>query len=269
MSDHFVSIENFGAVRRIWLDRADAANAQNTQMLQELDDAFAQASTDDTVRVVILGGKGKHFSSGHDLKESQGKRTDPTPEERWRYEERYYLGYCMNIWDCPKPVIAQVQGACVAGGFMVANMADLIIASEDAWFWDSIIFNIGVASTEVLFQPWVMGLRHAKEFLLTGERITAAEAWRIGMVNRVVAREQLDESAMAMANRIAEAHPFATQTLKKSLNRTYDIQGFRNAIQAHFDLHQLTHTTGEFAQVRARGMSSIIAGNKAELQGKG
>ena len=108
---------------------------------------------------------------------------------------------------------------------MLANMADLIVAADDAWFWDSVLFSMGLAATEVLFQPWVMGLRHAKEFLFTGERITAEQAYRVGMVNRVVAREALDDATLAIAERIAQAPPFAMRALKKSLNRTYDIQG--------------------------------------------
>ena len=190
MRDESLLIENHASVRRIWLNRADAANAQTRGMLVALDEAIAAAADDDTVRVIILAGKGKHFSAGHDLKEAQEKRSDFTAQERWRYEEFHYLDYCLNIWDCPKPVVAQVQGPAWPG-FMLANMADLIVAADDAWFWDSVLFSMGLAATEVLFQPWVMGLRHAKEFLFTGERITAEQAYRVGMVNRVVAREAL------------------------------------------------------------------------------
>ncbi|WP_406626269.1 enoyl-CoA hydratase [Acidovorax sp. SDU_ACID1] len=269
MQDTSLIIENQGAVRRIWLNRAGAANAQTRQMLIALDEAIADATKDESVRVIVLAGKGKHFSSGHDLKEAQEKRSDFTAQERWRYEEFHYLDYCLNIWDCPKPVVAQVQGACVAGGFMLANMADLIVAADDAWFWDSVMFSMGLAATEVLFQPWVMGLRHAKEFLFTGERITADEAYRIGMVNRVVARDMLDDATMTVAERIAQAPPFAMRALKKSLNRTYDIQGFRNAVLAHFDTHQVTHASSEFAEIRDKGMSKVIEHNKTDLEKAG
>jgi len=266
MSDNSLVIESYGAVRRIWLNRSDAANAQTRRMLVALDEAIASAANDDSVRVIILAGKGKHFSAGHDLKEAQEKRSDFTAQERWQYEKFHYLDYCLNIWDCPKPVIAQVQGACVAGGFMLASMADLIVAADDAWFWDSVTFSMGLAGTEVLFQPWVMGLRHAKEFLFTDERITAADAYRVGMVNRVVARNDLDAATMAMAERIAKAPPFAMRALKKSLNRTYDIQGFRNSVLAHFETHQVTHASSEFAEIRDKGLSHVIANNKTGLK---
>lgn len=259
-------IENERHVRRIWLNRGDEANAQTRQMLIDLDDAIANATADDSVKVIVIAGKGKHFSAGHDLKEAQAKRSNFSPEERTLYEERYYLQYCLNIWDCPKPVIAQVQGACVAGGFMLANMADLIFASDDAWFWDAVMFSMGLAGTEVLFQPWVMGLRHAKEFLYLGERITAEEAYRVGMVNRVFARDELDERVMELATRIAKAPAFGLRSLKKSLNRTYDIQGFKNAVHAHFDTHQLTHTSHEFAAIRDAGIANVIEQNKKQIE---
>jgi enoyl-CoA hydratase len=266
MSNETLLIENQGAVRRIWLNRADAANAQTRQMLLDLAQAVTDASRDDTVKVVILAGKGKHFSSGHDLKEGQAKRSDFTTEERWDYEEFHYLDHCLDIWDCPKPTIAQVQGACVAGGFMLANMSDLLIAADDAWFLDPVMFSMGLAATEVLFQPWVMGMRHAKEFLFLGERISADDAYRIGMANRIVPRVTLDDRTMEIAQRIAKAPPFAMRALKKSLNRTYDIQGFRNAIQAHFDTHQLTHASSEFAQIRDAGMAKVIDHNKNDVR---
>ncbi|KRB86975.1 enoyl-CoA hydratase [Noviherbaspirillum sp. Root189] len=265
MHDQALLIENVGSVRRIWLNRGDFANAQTRQMLLDLDVAIAEAGRDDSVRVIILAGKGKHFSAGHDLKEAQAKRSDFTAEERWDYEEYHYLDYCLNIWDCPKPTITQVQGACVAGGFMLANMCDLVVAADDAWFWDSVMFSMGLAGTEVLFQPWVMGLRHAKEFLFTGERISAEDGYRIGMVNRVVPRADLDTRTMEIAQKIAKAPPFATRALKKSLNRTYDIQGFRNAVQAHFDTHQVTHASAEFAQIRNAGLAKVIDQNKTTL----
>lgn len=265
MDDMELTIENNGAVRRIWLNRPDAANAQTRQMLIELDQAILDAGQDDSVNVVVLAGKGKNFSAGHDMKEAEAKRSDFTVEERYRYEELHYLEYCLRIWDCPKPTISQVQGACILGGYMVASMSDLVVAADDAWFWESATHTFGIASTEVLFQPWVMGLRHAKEFLFTGERITAQEGYRIGMVNRVYPRAELDDRTMELAQRVAKASPFATRVLKKSLNRTYDMQGFRAAVQAHFDTHQLTHAASGFAKVRDAGLSNVIASNKKAI----
>ena len=127
-----LAIEDHGAVRRILLARPAQRNAQSQQMLDELMHAMDAARADDAVRVVVIGGQGDHFSAGHDLKQAQAERSNFTVEERWAYEELRYFDYSMKIWDFPKPTIAQVQGACVAGGFMIANMCDLVVASESA-----------------------------------------------------------------------------------------------------------------------------------------
>src|SRR5437868_6587249 len=150
MTEPLLLIEQTGAVRRIWLNRPQARNAQSQQMLDELDAAFESARTDDATRVVVLAAKGAHFSAGHDLKQAQAERAEFTVEERWAYEEQRYFNYCMRIWDFPKPTIAQVQGACVAAGFMLANMCDLMVASEDAFFSDPVTHTMGAAATEVL-----------------------------------------------------------------------------------------------------------------------
>lgn len=264
MTESSLLIEQTGAVRRIWLNRPAARNAQSQQLLDELDRAFDDALADDATRVVVLAGKGQHFSAGHDLKQAQAERAEFTVEERWAYEEKRYFGYCMRIWDFPKPTIAQVQGACVAAGFMLANMCDLLVAADDALFSDPVTHTMGAAATEVLIHPWVMGLRNAKELLFTGGRMTAAEGKAIGMVNRVVPVAQLDEETMALAQRIAAAPPFALRVLKKSLNRSVDVQGMRQALSAHFDVHQLSHVSEEYKATKEAGLAkAIIKGGKS------
>jgi enoyl-CoA hydratase len=253
-----LEIENHGPVRRILLSREGQRNAQTWQLLDELDAAFAEAAGDGAVRVVILGGKGAHFSAGHDLKQAQAERANFTVEERWAYEELRYFDYCMRIWDFPKPTIAQVQGACVAGGFMVANMCDLIVASESAYFSDPVGHTLGAAATEVLIHPWVLGVRKAKEMLYTGARISAEEALQIGLVNRVFPDAELAEQTLALAQQIAKAPPFGLRLIKRSINRTLDAQGLRTALAAHFDTHQLSHLSDGFLAARDRGLSSAI-----------
>lgn len=258
MTPNDLLIEQVGPVRRIWLAREAVRNAQSQLLLDELDAALTAASEDADTRVVILAAKGKHFSAGHDLKEAQEKRADFSVEERWAYEEKRYFNYCMKLWDFPKPTVAQVQGACVAAGFMLANMCDLIVASEDAFFSDPVTHTMGAAATEVLIHPWVMGLRQAKEFLFMGERVAARRAYELGVVNKVVGADELDVAAMAVAQRIAQAPPFAMRILKKSLNRMADAQGMRSTLSAHFDLHQLSHVSNEYLRTRDAGLANAI-----------
>ena len=142
-------------------------------------------------------------------------------------------------------------------------MCDLVVAADDAMFSDPVYRSLAAASVEVLVHPWVMGLRKAKEFLFTGERMPAAEAHRIGMVNRVVPRANLEAETMALAQKIAEGYPFALKLTKKSLNRTFDMQGFSTALDAHFDTHQLAHTTSEAVSIRSGGLDkAIVHGSK-------
>ena len=264
MNEPLLLIEQSGAVRRIWLNRPAARNAQSQQLLDELDAAFEDAKADTDTRVVVLAAKGLHFSAGHDLKQAQAERAEFTVEERWAFEEKRYFGYCMRIWDFPKPTIVQVQGACVAAGFMLANMCDLMVAAEDAFFSDPVTHTMGAAATEVLIHPWVMGLRNAKELLFTGGRLGAVEAKAMGMVNRVVPTDRLDEETMTLAQQVAKAPPFALQILKKSLNRSVDVQGMRQALSAHFDLHQLSHLSEEYRQTKEAGLANaLIKGAKA------
>ena len=256
-----LEIENHGAVRRILLAREAQRNAQSQQMLDELMAAFDEARVDNSVNVVVLGGKGAHFSAGDDLKQAQAERANFTVEERWAYEELRYFDYSMKIWDFPKPTIAQVQGACVAGGFMIANMCDLVVASENAYFSDPVGHTLGAAATEVLIHPWVMGARKAKEMLFTGGKISAQEAKEIGMVNRVVTDAELSDATLALAQQIAKAPPFGLHLIKRSINRSLDSQGLRTALAAHFDTHQLSHLSEGFLTARDRGLANAIQKN--------
>jgi len=258
-----VTYEVIGPVARICHNRPEARNAESKQLLGELDDAVKRASADDDIRVIIIGGKGDHFSAGHDLKEAQRSRAGFTVEERWAYEEFYYYDCALRIYDVPKPTIAQVQGACVAGAFMVANMCDLVVASEDAFFADPVAHTLAAAAVEVLVHPWVMGMRQAKDMLFTGRRITAAEGLQMGLVSRLVARGELEDATLALAEQVAKAPPFATRLLKRSLNRTWDAQGFRTSLQAHFDTHQLSHYTAEGERIKQQGLSNAIQKGKS------
>lgn len=258
MAPEFLKVISRGAVRRIVFNRPEARNAQSQQLLADLDRALAQAAGDEDVRVIVLAGEGEHFSAGHDLKEAQARRSDFTVEERWDFEETYYYDYCQRLLNLPKPVIAEVQGACIAAGFMVANMCDIIVASDDAFFSDPVVHTMGAAAVEILVHPWVLGQRKAREMLFAGSRISAQEAERIGMVNHVVPRGELTDRTMELASRIAKASPFTLKILKRSLNRTLEAQGFSTALAAHFDTHQLSHVSQGFKSARDSGLSSAI-----------
>jgi enoyl-CoA hydratase len=260
-----IRYESLDRVARITLARPQRRNAQSVELLDELDQALQHASADEKIRVIVLAGDGDHFSAGHDLKDAAMHRRQITPEDRYDFEDARYLGYCIRLWETPKPVIAQVQGACIAAGFMIANMCDLVVAAEDAFFADPVVNSFGAAAVEVLVHPWVMGLRQAKHFLYTGGRMSAREAHALGMVNEVVPRAELEQATYALATKIAESSPFALRLMKRSLNRTADIQGFRAALDAHFDTHQLSHMSTEAQTRQAAGFDATIKTAKARV----
>jgi len=215
-------------------------------MSREIQEAFKMAEADDEVRVIVLAGAGPDFTSGHDMgsaaaRAEMAKSTaKPGVEGQMLTEMWRWLEGPLYIRDIPKPTIAQVQGHCIMGGFLLATMCDIIIASENATFQDMGV-RFGVPSVEYFSHPWELGTRQAKEFLFTGDPITAQEAWRLGMVNRIVPLEKLAEETMNLAQRIALNNPFALRLVKAACNATQDIQGYKNSMLHPFLLHQLGH----------------------------
>jgi enoyl-CoA hydratase/carnithine racemase len=238
-----------GAVATITMNRPDMANAQDTTLIDELDAAFDLADADDDIRVVVLAGAGKHFSSGHDLKAIVGGEAPDawmamreTPEGKFHHEKTMYYERCMRIHDFRKPTIAAVQGSCVAAGLMLAAMCDLIVAADDARFSNPVLRLTG-AGVELLVEPWELGIRKAKEFLLTGAIIDAQEAWRLGLVNRVVPRDELMAATKEMADQVALVPAITAQTVKDTINQTATLMGKRDALKYHFMAHHWVHNT--------------------------
>ena len=228
-----------GAVATITMNRPEVANAQNTALIDDLDAAFDEADADDAVRVVVLAGAGEHFSSGHDLKALVGQEAPDawvamraTPEGKFHHEKVMYFDRCIRIHDFRKPTIAAVQGSCVAAGLMLACMCDLIVAADDAVFQNPVLRMTG-AGVELLVEPWELGIRKAKEFLLTGDRIDATEAWRLGLVNKVVPRRELMAATRELADKVALVPPVTAQGVKASIINVGELQAAMLFQQRH------------------------------------
>jgi enoyl-CoA hydratase len=238
-----------GAVATITMNRPGVANAQSSELIDALDAAFDRADADDAVRVVVLAGAGKHFSAGHDLKALVGDEgADPwvalreTPEGKFRHEQIMYVERCRKIHDFRKPTIAAVQGKCVAAGLMLACMCDLVVAADDATFSNPVLRMTG-AGVELLVEPWELGIRKAKEFLLAAEELDAAEACRLGLVNKVVPRGELMARTRELAERVALVPPVTAQVVKDSINHVGELMGKGASWRYHFMAHQWMHNT--------------------------
>lgn len=249
-----VLYERRGPVAVVTLNRPQYGNAQNPHMLYALDAAFMRAVSDDEVGAIVLCGAGRHFSSGHDIGTPgrsargdadtrsvwYGHRGKPSIEGAYVAEQELYLGLCRRWRDLPKPTIAAVQGACIAGGLMLAWVCDLIVASEDAYFADPVVL-MGVPGVEYFAHAYELPPRIAREFLMLGDRMSAHRAYEVGMVNRIAPVDGLLEAALKMGERICERPRFALALTKQALNFVDDLQGKRNAMDGVFGMHHLAH----------------------------
>jgi enoyl-CoA hydratase len=235
----FIEYEASDRIGIITLNRPEAANAQTLELLDELDEVWRRAADDPEVRVIVLQANGKHFSAGHDIK-------GVAPTDGWTLagiyetEAKRFLEYSLRWRNVPKPSIAAVQGVCIAGGLLLCWPCDLIIAADNATFSDPVV-NMGIGGVEYHGHTWEFGARKAKELLFTGRKLSALDAERIGMVNKVVPLDDLRAETMALAAEIATKHPFALRQAKRAVNQTLDVQGFYAAIQSVFDIHQTGH----------------------------
>lgn len=266
-------------IATVTMNRPGFNNAQNSQMTYALDASFRRAVDDDAVKVIVLRGSGKHFSAGHDIG-TPGRDIDkpferqslwwdhtnkPGGEQYFVREQEVYLGMCRRWHDLPKPTIAMVQGACIAGGLMLAWVCDLIVASEDAFFQDPVV-RMGIPGVEYFAHAHELNPRVAKEFLFLGERMPAARAQQMGMVNRVVPRDELETRTYEWAAKIAAQPRMGLALTKTVINRVEELQGLRATMDIAFGYHHFAHTHSQLLGAGTLGgqdARSMVAGNKA------
>lgn len=275
-----VLYETEGPIAWVTMNRPIFNNAQNSQMTYALDDAFKRAVDDDAVKVIILRGAGKHFSAGHDIG-TPGRDVNKTFDRRLMWadhtnkpaaemlytrEHEVYLGMCRRWRDLPKPTIALVQGACVAGGLMLAWVCDFIVATDDAFFQDPVV-RMGIPGVEYFAHAFELPPRVAKEFLMMGERMPAARAEQFGMVNKVVTRDELEGAGRAMAEKLAQYPRLGLWLSKQAINHVEDLRGKRTAMDAHYHMHHFAHAQNDLTTGNTLGgqdARSMAAANKKQ-----
>ncbi|MDO8210178.1 enoyl-CoA hydratase/isomerase family protein [Conexibacter sp. CPCC 206217] len=210
----------------ITLNRPDKMNALSLELCDEIERAVAAADADEDVRVVVVtGAGGKAFSSGYDLVGDEEVPSIDFYADRLRGDLRFT--YC--AWNCSKPVIAMIDGYCLAGGLEFAQMCDIRYCSDDARF--AVIetrFSAGVAT---LAMPWVIG-PISRELIYSGDMIDATAALRVGLVNRVFPKDALHAEVMKTAKRIARVSLTTLQWNKRAINETYEAMGFGTAMRS-------------------------------------
>jgi enoyl-CoA hydratase len=248
-----------GRIAVISLNRPRQRNAQHRGLLVELDEAFRAAERDDAVRVVVLRGMGDTFSSGHDLGSREGlAEREPGPgqhptyqafggtrdgiERNWLQEYHFFLANTRRWRELRKITIASVQGGVIAAGLMLMWACDLVVADETAYFADPVGPRLGINGVEYFAHPWEWGTRRAKDLLLTGDSLSADEAYEIGAVNKVFPAGTLEQNTLEFARRVAAVPTAASLMIKEAVNQAQDNMGFHNALQGSFTLHELNHS---------------------------
>lgn len=242
MDYHDILYEPDGHILRLTCNRPSYRNAQSRRLLEELDDAFARAAEDVEIRVIVLMGAGDHFSAGHDLGtpgELADREARPRQEGlrgRFHRSREDFVDKTLRWRNVPKPTLAAVQGYCIFGGWMIASAMDIIFAADDAMF-------LG-ANFQYFSIPWDMPDRKVKEILYESRFIDAHEALELGLVNRVVPRQELDTAVMDYARVVAQNDPFQLRMVKMAVNQRQDGQGFAAHLSAAHTMHMLS-ATGE------------------------
>jgi len=266
-----IRVDKVGRVARLTLARPERANALNAAMLGEIGEALDALEQDTDVRALIVTGAGAAFSSGFDLKEQMERR--PSGVEAWQPLLRKDFDTIMRFWHFPRPTIAAVRGPCLAGACELALACDMTIASEDAFFGEpELKFGAGIVA---MILPWLVGPKVAKEIILLGEdRIPAARARELGIVNRVVPAEKLDETALAVANHIAAVDPGLVKETKRAINRAYEARNMLAALEEALAIDLAIEGAGspdkvEFMEIaRREGLRAALAWRDARFPGR-
>jgi enoyl-CoA hydratase/carnithine racemase len=222
MSYETIIYEKKDAVAKIILNRPEARNAMTGTTFMEIGQALDDADKDDNIRVVVIKGNGKAFCAGVDLKFSMEQlKTLHDQEKFFRFGNSVMLEKMESL---SKPVIAQVHGYCLAGGFEMMLAVDLVVAAEDAKIGDQHI-NVGLygAGGSPYRLPLLIGMRRAKDLLLAGRLLTGKEAEQIGLVNRAVPADELESTVDALAADMASKGPLAMRLTKDYINRSVQV----------------------------------------------
>jgi len=263
-----VLYETSEKIATITLNRPEKLNAMSRSLLNDLEAAFERAKSDSEVKVVLLKGSGRSFCAGYDLAPDDWILTQygadfdgPVNAVQDREDVTEILEYWLRLWKFPKPIVAEVQGACLSGAGELLAMADLVVAAENARFGHPAGRDLGIRVT-LSFWPILIGMRKTKELLLTAKLIDGTEAERIGLVNQVVPAEDLSSAALAMANDVARTAEVGLRVSKLATNRWFENMGLIASTYSTADLdtffHQSDSYVGFFKTVREQGMHAAL-----------
>lgn len=254
-------------IGRITLNRPEKVNALSMELLTELEQLLEEVAKDDSVRVIVIRGAGRGFGAGYDLSPPPATKGDSSPRPKYasitgqRGDLQSGARRQMMIFNLPKVVIAQVHGFCLAGSCEYAMMADLVIAAEDSKIGHPGVRGLGHPRNSCLW-PMVLGMRKAKELMYTGDTISGKEAAEIGMINKAVPLENLEEEVNRMAERIANQTADALAVHKEAMNRWYQAMGLESSVMAaadyDFAYYYTSHAQEVYGKIRDVGLKDAL-----------
>lgn len=254
MEYNTIQYEVDGPIGTLTYNRPKTINAMNGEMIRELVDFWRQREDDFAVKVIITRGAGeKGFCSGMDLKEFSGRADQTLSLDDFYGGQSYFSRIYRLMRSCPQPIIAAVHGPAMGGGLSLALASDICLASQDAMFCAQYI-NIGVGGADMgssYFLWRIVGWRKAAEMCLTGIRIYAEEALRIGLVNYVYPRENLMAAAVEIAQSMASKSRIALHMTKEALNTALNATSLEDAIKLE-DRNQSFMTMGGMVNSQIR-----------------
>jgi enoyl-CoA hydratase/carnithine racemase len=270
MPESLVLYDTDHKVGFVTLNRPEKLNALSMDLRRELAAALTRADEDTATSVVVLRGAGRSFCSGYDL--GGGGSNEAWRNDALKFHQRLSASLALELmpWYMRKPVIASVQGHALGAGCELAMFCDITIAADDAKFGEPETRHSQAGPGFVM--PWIIGFKKARELLYLGDMIDAKTALDLGMVNRVVPRDDLAAATLKFARRMALVAPEALAATKLAINRGADAAGFRNAMQAGIDvvapLYAATTEVGAEFRERARkdGLPAALKWRKAQFE---
>jgi enoyl-CoA hydratase len=262
-----VIYEKDGAVARVILNRPERANAQNSALVWDVEHALRDAEDDYAVKVVILKANGRGFCAGHDVMGGPGGPGLPEFSRAaeaghpWKGQADLFLWPVLHLWEFQKPTVSAVHGYAIGGGTYFALIPDIVVAADDAYFQMPLVQGLGFPGGETMAEPWLfMNYHRAYEYLYLSQTVDAQDAMRMGLVNRVVSRDQLDDTVEKIAAQIAQA-PLSTLMATKSLVKTaWEMMGLRTHWQMSQQLMELVGRAGDVAVWRQENQERGYSG---------
>ena len=253
-------------IRRISLNRPEKRNALCNPLREELFNSLEEADSDSEVRVIVLSGAGSCFCAGYDLSYNNKEDMPYHSSKNDGFWPRHVVEGAFKIWDLSTPVIAQVHGYCLAGGTELAASCDLVYVANDVKIGYPVVRSMSPPDNQIF--PWLMGMRHAMEMMLTGESIDGETAVKQGFANRSFDLKSLEEEVLKIAEKVAKVPSDLQAINKRAVHRQMEAMGMRTGIRAGTEMQALamhSKSTQEHLKELSSGLKEALTKRDEEF----